>query len=641
MGLLGRPPSGLVLGLYRAPEDELAPGDDRELQHRTERRRPLRLAQRPLEVATYERGLASVAAILPEGASGRSAAERAELTLDSLDDSILRTDSSGRLEYLNPTARSLLGWGLEALGRPLRSVLKLVDELTREPIADLVDCALADLRPAHTSARALLVLDDSREVAVHGSASPLLDGSGQVAGAVLILRDVADTRALELEMAYLARHDPLTGLINRREFERRLRDGLTSAAQEGRDHALLYLDLDQFKLVNDTCGHLAGDEMLKQVAALLRSRLRRSDWLARLGGDEFGFLLFDCSPSEAPRQLAEEFRRLVRTFRFAWGDQVFETSASIGLVPIHAGSGDLTDVLRAADSACYVVKDSGGNGVHSFSPDDTAIGVRQGEMLWVQRLQRALDERRLRLHYQMIEPLSPQAGRPMCELFLRLLERDGSLHNAAKFIGAAKRFGLMVDLDRWVIHNAFQAMSEALRNQHARGAEFRLGPPRATPVGSFAINLSAHSLASHSFLEFVLAELHSAGVLPESVCFEITETAAISNLDRAIRFISSLRKIGCRFSLDDFGRGLSSFTYLRDLKIDLLKIDGEFIRDLPTDSVSRAMVASIHQIAQAMGISTVAEGVESSETVDALREVGVDYAQGYFLHRPQALVHDY
>ena len=632
--ILGLPLRQLLPRAGSRRSDEPLPGPQ-ELVRADGTRRLLFLSEQTLDVPTPWKCL--VADSPPIEIEPAPPADRADLTLACLDEAIVRTDPSGRIEYLNPAASSLLGCGSEVIGQPSYLHLRLVDELSGDPLSDPVRRAIAERLRLPTAERATLVRQDRREIAVSGSVSPLFGDNGEVSGAVVELRDVARTRELEREMSYLARHDPLTGLINRRDFEAKLREALVSASENRSEHALLYVDLDQFKLVNDTSGHIAGDEMLKQVAELLLSRLRRSDVLARLGGDEFGLLLFDCT-TEAALRVAEDVRTIVRRSRFEWEGQLFEIGASIGLVPIHSGCGDLIEVLRAADAACYVVKDGGGNGVHVYRPDDTAIGFRKGEMEWVQRLHRGLDDSRLRLDYQMIEPIQPGLDRPLCELFVRFVDREGGSHRATAFISAAERFGLMDEIDRWVIRKAFAAIAEADRNRREAISE---GIRPAHAVDGFTINLSARSLSSATLFEFVTEELSSSGVDPERVCFEITETAAISHLDRARRLISELRKFGCRFVLDDFGRGLSSFAYLRDLHVDLLKIDGDFIRAMQDDTVNRAMVTSIHQVGKVMGLTTIAEGIENAAVLEEVRRIGVDYAQGYYLHRPEALVHDH
>ncbi len=555
--------------------------------------------------------------------------ERAQVTLASIGDGVIRADASGKIDYLNPVAEKLTGWRSEkALGLPVTEVFRVVDEVTRQPLPDPLERCLTEGKVVESPGHALLLSEDGKEYSVRDTAAPIRDRYGNVLGAVLVFKDVTQLRGMEREMIYLASHDALTGLINRREFEVRLKRAIRTSRAEQRHHVLLYLDLDQFKIINDTCGHLVGDEMLKQITALLRSRVRRSDTLARLGGDEFGVLLEDC-PLDQARQIAEEIRRSVRDFRFCWKDQIFEVGVSAGFVPINGDGGDLAQVMSAADAALYVAKDTGRNRIHEYEPDDTLVAERYGEMQWIHRIQRALEEKRFRLFYQLIQPLGTElAGRELlCEVFLRMLDPDGTVIEPSAFMSAAERYHLIGDLDRWVVRTAFHALSEAQRREVSR------------PV-LFALNISAQSLADEAFLTYVLAEIESSHVDPRRLCFEITETAAISKLDSAIRFIGALKVKGCRFVLDDFGSGLSSFAYLKDLSMDFLKIDGEFVQNMMEDRVKRAMVESINQIGHVMGLQTIAEWVENRQTMEALREMGVDYAQGYWLCRPQPLVHD-
>ncbi|HVT15979.1 MAG TPA: EAL domain-containing protein [Thermoanaerobaculia bacterium] len=553
--------------------------------------------------------------------------ERAQVTLASIGDGVIRTDTAGTIDYLNPVAEALTGWkSAEALGRTVVEVFQLVDEITRKPLPDPVQGCLKNGRVVESPGYALLISAEGKEYSVRDSAAPIYGRNGAALGAVLVFKDVTELRGMEREMAYLASHDALTGLLNRREFELRLKRAIRSARGERRHHALLYLDLDEFKLINDTCGHLVGDDMLKQVTALLRTRVRRSDVLARLGGDEFGVLLEDCPLSQA-RQIAEEMRRTLREFRFSWRDQIFEVGVSIGLVPL--GAGDLAQVMSAADAACYVAKDSGRNRVHEYEPDDALVANRYGEMQWVHRIHGAFEERRFRLFYQMIQPLKAETPEKelLCEVFLRMLDRKGQVIEPAAFVAAAERYHLVTSLDRWVVQTAFRTLAEAQRQ------------PAARPV-LFAINLSGQSLSDESFLAFVIEELTRSGIDSRRVCFEITETAAISKLDSAMRFMSTLKRQQCRFILDDFGTGLSSFAYLRDLPVDFLKIDGEFVQNMVEDRVKRAMVESINQIGHVMGIQTIAEWVENRTTLEALKSLGVDYAQGFWLCHPQPLKHD-
>ncbi|HEX2224113.1 MAG TPA: diguanylate cyclase, partial [Thermoanaerobaculia bacterium] len=456
--------------------------------------------------------------------------ERAQVTLASIGDGVIRADADGLIDYLNPVAERLTGWSSEkAVGRAVTEVFQIVDEGTRKPLTDPVRRCMDERRVVESPGHALLLSADGKEYSVRDSAAPIYDRNGEILGVVLVFKDVTQLRGMEREMIYLASHDALTGLINRREFEIRLKRGIRNARSDSRQHCLLYLDLDEFKVVNDTCGHLVGDELLKQITALLRSRVRRSDVLARLGGDEFGVLLEDC-PLDQARQIAEEMRRTVREFRFSWKEQIFEVGVSIGLVPINANTGDLNQVMSAADAALYVAKDGGRNRVHEYELDDTLVAERYGEMQWIHRINRAFEDRRFRLFYQFIQPLGAENnGRELlCEVFIRMLDRQGTVIEPSAFIAAAERYHLMPSLDRWVISTAFRALAEAQRREVAR------------PV-LFAINLSGQSLSDEGFLPFVCEELDRTAVDPRRICFELTETAAISKLDAAMRFLATLK----------------------------------------------------------------------------------------------------
>jgi diguanylate cyclase (GGDEF)-like protein/PAS domain S-box-containing protein len=414
--------------------------------------------------------------------------ERAQVTLASIGDGVIRTDPAGKIDYLNPVAERLTGWTTEAaLGRAVPEVFQVIDEITRKPLADPMALCLAEGRVVESPGHAVLISQEGKEYSVRDSVAPIYDRSGAVLGAVLVFKDVTQLRGMEREMIYLASHDALTGLINRRELEVRLKRAIRGARAERRHHVLLYLDLDEFKVVNDTCGHLVGDEMLKQITALLRSRVRRSDVLARLGGDEFGVLLEDC-PLDQARGIAEEMRRTVREFRFCWREQIFEVGVSIGLVPIDADSGDLAHVLSAADAACYVAKDSGRNRVHEYEHDDTLVAERYGEMQWIHRIHRSFEDKRFRLFYQLIQPLGGEAGSGdlLCEVLIRMLGSDGKVIEPSAFIAAAERYHLIGSLDRWVVKTAFSALAEAQRREWSR------------PI-LFAVNLSGQSIGEESF----------------------------------------------------------------------------------------------------------------------------------------------
>ncbi len=552
--------------------------------------------------------------------------ERAEVTLSSIGDGVLRTDARGVIDYLNPVAEKLTGWpASEAIGLPIARVFHVVDELGRRPLFNPVDRCLKEGRAIELPGATLLLRRDGTEFAIRDSAAPIRDAQGRTTGAVLVFKDMTELRGMEREMTYLARHDPLTGLINRREFEHRLQFCLRTAAEERREHALFYIDLDDFKLVNDTAGHVAGDELLKQVTGVLSAGLRKGDTLARLGGDEFGVLLED-TPQARSREIAAELIAAVKALRFVWGERIFDVTASLGVVVIGEASGDMGQVLSAADAACYVAKESGRNRSHLYQPDDTLVALRYGEMQWINRIHKAFEEERFRLYRQPIEPLRQNGGSrpPLCEIFIRMLDEQGEIASPGAFIPAAERYHLTPSIDRWVVRAAFAALAK--------------GPLAGDGCATcFAINLSGQSIGESTFLDYVLAELAASGIAAERLCFEITETAAVANLARARRFIAALKGLGCRFVLDDFGSGLSSFAYLKNLPVDFLKIDGEFVRGMVGDSVQRALVESIHQIGHVMGIQTIAESVENQATLAALRAIGVDYAQGYEIAAPEPL----
>lgn len=444
------------------------------------------------------------------------------------------------------------------------------------------------------------------------------DTDGQILQSYCILHDITEARRLSEQLIYQANHDSLTGLVNRAEFERRLKRVIGTARADRSEHAVCYMDLDQFKVINDTCGHLAGDELLRQVAILLQSQIRKRDTLARLGGDEFGILMEHCSIQDAIR-VAEAIRKTVSDFRFVWQERNFSIGVSIGVVPVNTAAVNRDELLKQADAACYMAKEKGRNRIHVYHLDDAELAKRQGEMQWISRIHYALEKDDFRLYVQPIIPINAE-GKEHCELLLRMRDEAGDMILPGAFLSAAGRYNLSPKIDRWVIKKAFQWLA---------------GQPQSERKFSLcAINISSHSLGDEDLLEFIMHQFQSTDVQPEEICFEITETAAISNLAHATGFINALKSQGCQISLDDFGSGFSSFTYLKNLPVDFLKIDGTLIKDIQDDPVDLAIVKSINEIGRLMGIKTIAEFVENEETLKKLREMGVDYAQGFILGRP-------
>ncbi len=553
--------------------------------------------------------------------------ERAQVTLASIGDGVIRTDVRGMIDYMNPAAERLTGWPIhDAYGKHLRDVFQVVDPETHTMLLDPVTRCLAEGRYVEFPGERMLQPRDGQPVAVRDSASPIVNRQGRTIGAVLAFKDVTELRQMERERSFLSTHDPLTGLLNRRTFEEEVERAVRRAREGEAPPAVLFLDLDQFKTINDSSGHFAGDELLKLVTERLEQARPAGASLARLGADEFAALLPHTDAQQA-LAAAREVKRALEQTRFSWEDRVFEISASIGVALAGAATRDGAATLAAADAACFVAKQRGGNRVHEYRPGDDAIARRVGELQWIQQIHRAFESGRFRLYHQRIVPLGggARAARPpMAEIFIRMLSERGESVPTASFIAAAERYHLISTLDRWVV-------SESLRQLAPRDVS------DASLPATFSVNVSGQSLGEEGFLDHALAELDKSGIDPHRVCFEITETAAIANLSSALRFISALRALGCRFVLDDFGAGFSSFAYLKNLPVDFLKIDASFIHQLATDPIQRALVESIQQIGQVLGMKTIAEGVEDRETLDVLTEVGVDFAQGYLLHRPSPL----
>ncbi|UJF23473.1 EAL domain-containing protein [Shewanella sp. OMA3-2] len=543
------------------------------------------------------------------------------VTLSSIGDGVITTDTSGNVTFLNPVAEMMTGWSTEqAMGLPLVTVFQIINEITGEAAPNPVEEALLTQQVVELAENTVLIQRGGTQFSIEDSAAPIRDLQGNILGVVLVFHDVTQARAMAAELRFQAKHDSLTGLINRREFERRVERALQTSQLQDKTHTLLYLDLDQFKIVNDTCGHVAGDELLRQLTTLMQQKLRKRDTFARLGGDEFGVLLEDCV-TEPAKVVAEQLRQTVADFRFVWLDKAFPVGVSIGLVTFSNDIRLLSDILRMADVACYAAKEKGRNRIQVYMADDEELARRNGEMSWIVRIKQALDENRFVLYSQRIAPLGDDADKgEHYELLLRMSDGNNTIIPPMAFIPAAERYGMMPLLDRWVIRTAFSQYE----TRHALGSKV-----------TCSINISGKTICDDSFLSFVLEQFEQHNIPPECICFELTETAAIANLNQAAILIRDLKAIGCRFSLDDFGSGMSSFAYLKHLHVDYLKIDGEFVKDMLDDPIDHAMVVSINHIGHVMGIKTIAEFVESDAVMAALADIGVDFAQGYGIEVPK------
>lgn len=548
--------------------------------------------------------------------------ERALVTLHSIGDAVLTTDETGKVTYLNPAAELLTGWlNEEATGEPLDEIIEMYDEHSGVQLENPVHRCLQNGAVVNLELNTLLIDRQGEKKPITDSAAPIRDRDGTIIGAVMVCHDISDTRRMAHQMSWQATHDSLTGLINRRELERRLQQLIDNPDEETPQHAFLYLDLDQFKVVNDTSGHMAGDELLRQLGFLLKEEVRESDTLARLGGDEFGVLLRGC-PEQKARQIADNMHKTIREFRFVWRDKSFEIGASIGLVMIGPESGNIAHVMSMADMACYAAKDMGRNRIHIYQPGDKELSRRHTEMHWTTHIKQALEEQRFVLYRQGIAPVDdPYSPCRHTEILVRIVNTDGTIIEPDQFIPAAERYNMMPVIDRWIIENTFSYIAE-------NPAEF----------DTVSINLSGNSFGDETFHNFIKQQLAQWQISPSQICFEITETAAIANLSAAIAFIRELKQQGIRFALDDFGSGFSSFGYLKNLPIDSVKIDGSFIKDIVDEPIDRAMVEAIRNIGHVMGIKTIAEFVENDAILQQLHTIGVDMVQGYHIEKPRPLL---
>ncbi len=544
-------------------------------------------------------------------------AEQAQNALtDALDDAVISIDRQGTIRYMNQRAEQLTGWrGQAARGNTLFDIFHVYPQL---PLQQALEKTL------ETGKRYLLSVNfegrgqsksDVTSLAISLSASHLHE---HINGAVLIFNDKSHNESLSQQLFWQTYHDNLTGLVNRHEFERHLEHIVRSVQEEQSEHALAYIDIDQFKIINDSCGYEGGDKLLKQLTKILQERVVSGDLIARLGGDEFGVLFHHCDIQIARARL-ERIREGIQEHSFQCHDQYYDCTASIGFVAIDEQSKNASQVLSAADVACYTAKNEGLGHVVVVQGKAQILEKRYDEVSWVSRITDAINDCRLALYQQSIVPLQTQDSAGHAEILLRMRDQDGRLIPPSLFLPAAERYQLMLKIDKWVIQTAFRTMLDKM-DKH------------------YAINLSGQSLGDEQFLSFVLAQFDSFPINPQHLCFEITETATIANLDIAGHFISTLKQRGCLFSLDDFGTGLSSYAYLKQLPVDFLKIDGSFVRNIVDEPVNQAMVKSINEIAHTLNLETIAEYVEDQATLEYVRNLGVDYAQGYAIGQPRPLL---
>lgn len=581
---------------------------------------PVELSRRPLGSAADARSLVMLRDLTQwrraqETRSHNNAEARA--TLEAIGDAVVTSDLMGLITYLNPVAERLTGWTeREALGQSLDAVMPLISESTRLPVANTAKRSLTENRAVDLEDGVVLLRRDGTEVPVGDSAAPVRDGAGVAIGVVMVIQDESEKRRVGHRLSHEASHDSLTGLMNRRQFERRLSLLLSAPGGATGEHVILCLDLDRFKSVNDSCGHEAGDALLRSLGKLLAGQLRRHDTLARLGGDEFGVLLEDCPLAEAER-IAENIRLAFEQYRFEWHGQVFTVGVSIGMIAITGGDGDIATVLRLADAACYAAKEAGGNSIHRHVHTKVAETRALGLGRRVTRLVQAVETGEFQLYAQPIVPLQPDASQARrFEILLRLPDGHGGMLKAAEFLPQAERYSLMPAIDLWVVERTVALLGE-WRLLH---------PGSVSPICS--INLSASAIAIDGFVAAIARSLANHAVPASSLCFEVAESAMVTNFARSVQFFASIRKLGCGIALEDYAVSVASLTSLKSLPVDFLKIGGQFVGKVAVDPMYGSIVSAVSQIGRSIGISTIAKQVGTEQSLRMLQTLGVGYAQG-------------
>ncbi|MBE9242738.1 EAL domain-containing protein [Synechocystis salina] len=557
--------------------------------------------------------------------------ELAQVTLKSIGDAVITTDAECAVTYLNPTAESLTGWtNEEASGNHLFEIFKIINEFTRNPVKNPIIQALEEITTINLAKNTNLIRRDGSEIPIDDSAAPIQDRKGNVVGSVVIFRDVTIAHNLTRQLTWQASHDFLTGLINRSGFEQKL-DETIAANNEGHNHVLCYLDLDQFKVVNDTSGHIAGDKLLRQVARLLQQRVREVDTLARLGGDEFAFLLYQC-PLEKAIEIAETSRDMVEKLCFQWEGKIFHISISIGLVSITPHENDKNRLMSMADAACYAAKNKGRNCIQVYRDDDNDLRQQRRERQWVGEIRDALEANNFDLYCQTVIPINKKSKLIYYEVLLRLLDEKRIIVPGV-FLPSAERYQLMPTIDRWVVSQFFSRYDHYYQQHSER--------MNVSQNYLYALNLSAASINHDYFLDFLKMQLAKVSFPLGTICFEITEETAISHFDQAVKFINEIKQFGCYFAIDDFGHGMNSFEYIKYFPVDYLKIDGSFVKNIIQSKVDREIVESFNRIGHVMDLQTIAEFVENAAILRAVEAIGFDYAQGYVISKPSPLTFEH
>jgi diguanylate cyclase (GGDEF)-like protein/PAS domain S-box-containing protein len=554
--------------------------------------------------------------------------ELAQVILESMGDGVIITDSQGRIKYLNPVAEKLTDCRSKPLKEPYFSqIFSIINPKNRQQLTCPVKQILEIGKTINLPEKTIWITSDGKEHTMFQSIKAIRDRQKKIVSLAIIFQDITQSQQLIAQLSWQAKHDVLTGLFNRREFEQQVIQTIASAQHNNSQHTFLLLDLDRFTIINDICGYEAGDKLLYETGQILQQKIRSADILARLSGDQFGILLKECHFLEA-KKIADDIREVIQEFRFSWEGKIFTVGVSIGIVPIDSNSQDFSNVLSAGDASCYAAKTRGRNCVYVYRSDDSEIAQQRGERQWISRLSQALVEDSFCLYYQKIAPLKNKCGKSHYEILLRLLDEKGNLVLPMTFIPAAERYDLMPAIDRWVIKTFF-----ALYAQHCQQkAAQTLVDFEDNTV--YTINLSGATISSEQFFHFVREQFANYPISPSNICFEITETTAIANLTKAAELIRQLKQLGCSFALDDFGSGMSSLVYLKNLPVDYLKIDGSFIKNIVNDPVDSATVECFSRIGNVMNIATIAEFVENQATIDKLQELGVDYGQGYAIAKP-------